>query len=67
MKNPSYMDNKITWQVHAVMMVELESLTSGRFPNGKKMDKKDREESQFEIDACRKILFEHGITQLKLF
>lgn len=74
MANKSYMDNKITWQAHSVMKVEQECLSSGFFPNGKRLSVKDRQDSAAQIEICKQLLDEYGIiyqekpkAQLQLF
>lgn len=69
MKHKSYMDSTITWQAHTVMNVEKECVEEGKFPNGKKMTAKDIEESELQIEECKRVLIENGILspQLELF
>lgn len=55
------MNNTVTWQAHTVMKVEQECLTTGFFPNGKRLTEKNKQESREQIEACNKILTEYGI------
>ena len=65
----SHMDSTITWQANTVMNVEKGCIKEGKFPNGKKMTKKDIEESESQIENCMKVLIENGVMspQLELF
>jgi len=74
MQHKSYMDSTITWQAHTVMKVEQECVNSGFFPNGMRMTAKDISDSKEQIEACKRILDQHGIIyqepikgQLQLF
>ena len=69
-----YTDSTITWQAYTVMKVEQDCLTSGHFPNGKKLTAKDIEAAKEQIEICKGILTEHGVEfelktkgQLQLF
>jgi len=71
-KEKPYQNNTVTWQAYIVMQVEMDCVSSGKFPNGKKMTKKDFEESNEQIKACRAVLIQYGIEppqqyQLSLF
>lgn len=56
----NYTDNKITWQAHAVMEVNLEILSTKRFPNGSQLTTESRKIIQQEVDNCRELLKEYG-------
>ena len=63
------MDKTITWQAHSSLRVNQDCLTTGKFPNGKKLTKEDIDNSRREIEKCERILINHGCinNQTKLF
>jgi hypothetical protein len=69
-----YKDTPITWQAYAVMQVDMECLSGGKYPNGQRLTAKDRIEIKNEIADCKDLLLHYGCelpkskeTQLTLF
>lgn len=68
-----YQDKAITWQAHSVMMVNVDCIRKGKYPNGKKLDAKAKRELEQEIENCIAVLrgnfiqVEQRNKQLELF
>lgn len=61
-------ESKVAWQANTVLKINEECLINGKYPNGKVLNSKEKEELNKEIQACKNILINAGLinTQLKL-